>query len=268
MPLASAVVLARGLGRRMQQADPQADLSDEQRRAANAGLKAMMPIGGRPFLDFVLHTLADAGISRVALVVAQDHDAVRHYYSAINPPRRVTIDFVVQHHAAGTADALLAAEEWTAGGSFLSLNSDNLYPAESLGRLAALDEPGLTIFARDELIRTSNISDERIRSFALVETDESGYLKRIVEKPPAERATGPVMVSMNSWRFDSRIFDFCRNVPRSARGEFELPEAVGLALSSGVRFKAIPAAGPVLDLSRRSDAADVARRLASLAPRP
>jgi glucose-1-phosphate thymidylyltransferase len=73
---------------------------------------------------------------------------------------------------------------------------------------------------------------------------------------------------MNCWRFDARIFDACRDVPRSARGEHELPEAVGLAVRRGVRFRAVPAAGPVLDLSRRADAADVERRLAGVEPRP
>ena len=73
---------------------------------------------------------------------------------------------------------------------------------------------------------------------------------------------------MNLWRFDARIFEACRDVPRSARGEYELPEAVGLALRRGVRFRAIPAVGPVLDLSRRADAADVERRLGGAAPQP
>jgi glucose-1-phosphate thymidylyltransferase len=73
---------------------------------------------------------------------------------------------------------------------------------------------------------------------------------------------------MNLWRFDARIFEVCRDVPRSARGEFELPEAVALAMRRGVKFRAIPARGPVLDLSRRADAADVERRLAGVAPRP
>ena len=73
---------------------------------------------------------------------------------------------------------------------------------------------------------------------------------------------------MNLWRFDSRIFDACRDVPRSVRGEFELPEAVALALTRGLRLRAIPARGPVLDLSRRADAADVERRLSGTEARP
>jgi glucose-1-phosphate thymidylyltransferase len=71
---------------------------------------------------------------------------------------------------------------------------------------------------------------------------------------------------MNCWRFDARIFDACRDVPASARGELELPEAVGLAVARGMRIRALPARGPVLDLSRRADAADVERRLAGVVP--
>src|SRR5918993_592787 len=55
-----AVVLARGLGRRMQLADD-VQLSEEQRRAADAGSKTLVPVAGRPFIDFVLNALADAG---------------------------------------------------------------------------------------------------------------------------------------------------------------------------------------------------------------
>jgi glucose-1-phosphate thymidylyltransferase len=54
----------------------------------------------------------------------------------------------------------------------------------------------------------------------------------------------------------------------SARGEFELPEAVGLAVARGIRFDAFVASGPVLDLSRRADAAELDRRLAGRVPRP
>lgn len=277
-----AVVLARGLGTRMRAADPDARLTERQRAAADAGLKAMIPVNGRPFLDYVLSALADAGLAQVALIVSPQHDDLRRHYDE-SPPARIDLSFVVQAEARGTADAVLAAASWTTGDPFLAINADNLYPAAALARLAALNEPGLLAFERDDLVRTGNIPAERIQSFAVLDVDDEGYLARIVEKPasidapvelPAEGASHradrqePVLVSMNCWRFDARIFDACRDVPRSPRGEFELPDAVALATSRGVRFRALPAAGPVLDLSRRADAADVERRLAGAEPRP
>lgn len=275
MSITRAVILARGLGTRMREPDPAARLSTAQRRAADAGSKMMLPVHGRPFLDYLLSALADAGVSAVALVVAPDHGAIRDHYAA-HPPARVTLGFVVQPEPLGTADAILSAERWTNGELFLAMNADNLYPVPALRALASLAEPGLPAFERDDLVRSGNIPPERVLAFALVDVDEQGYLRGIVEKPTARppafdtdqaRRKNPC-ISMNCWALDARIFDACRDVPRSARGEFELPEAVALATRRGVRFKAIPARGPVLDLSRRADAADVERRLAGQAPRP
>jgi dTDP-glucose pyrophosphorylase len=280
MTTGRAIVLARGLGTRMRAPDPSVHLTPEQQRAANTGVKAMMPLNGRPFLDFILSSVADAGVPRVALVVAPDHAALRRYYEIEAPPSRIAVDFVVQAEPLGTANAVLAAETWIAGEPFLALNADNLYPVDVLRRLALLSEPGLPAFDAEELVASSNIPPERIGSFAILEVDERDYLKRIVEKPaqdlPAKDAShmhdlrplGERLISMNCWRFDQQIFSACRDVPKSARGEFELPEAVGIAVGQGAKFKTFRAPGPVLDLSTRADAADVARRLADISPRP
>jgi glucose-1-phosphate thymidylyltransferase len=270
-----ALVLARGLGTRMRRADAGATLSEAQQHAADAGLKALMPIAGRPFLDYVLSGLADAGLTRVGLVVAPDHAAVADHYAAA-PPARVRLSFVVQPEPLGTANAVAAAEGWVDGESFLVMNGDNLYPARALRDLVVLDEPGFSAFDAADLVSTSNIPEDRIRAFALVEIDESGYLSAIVEKPDSIVPAGVTSftrnkhpyVSMNLWRCDARIFGACRDVPRSARGEQELPEAVALAVRRGVRFRARLAGGPVLDLSRRADAIDVERRLAGVRARP
>jgi glucose-1-phosphate thymidylyltransferase len=265
MSTTRAVVLARGLGTRMREPDPAARLNDGQRRAADAGTKMMIPVHGRPFLDYVLSALADAGVSDVALIVAPDHDGIREHYAA-SPPARVALSFLVQPEPRGTANAVLSAEAWTGGASFLVMNADNLYPVPALEALQSLAEPGLPAFEREDLAQSGNIPPERVLAFAFVEVDDEGYLTAIVEKPVNVRRKD--LVSMNLWRFDGRIFDACRDVPRSARGEFELPEAVALALRRGVKFRAIPARGPVFDLSRRADAALVERRLAGVAPRP
>jgi glucose-1-phosphate thymidylyltransferase len=267
-----AVLLARGLGRRMQAADD-APLTPSQQTAAAAGLKGMMPIGDagtRPFLDHVLSTLADAGCRDVCLVVAPDHAAIRRYYEGDGRPSRINLSYAIQPLADGTARAVLAAEGFVGRDPFLALNADNVYPADVLRALANLDGPGLPAFERQSLIDESGFPADRVAAFALLDVD-SGRLRRIIEKPGPDllEQYGPrALVSMNAWRFDHRILDACRDVPLSARGEYELPEAVALALTRGIAFRAIPARGAVLDLSRRTDVADVTRRLAGREPRP
>jgi glucose-1-phosphate thymidylyltransferase len=265
-----AVVLARGLGRRMRAGAADAALSPEQQRAADQGFKGMMPIAGRPFLDFVLGTLADAGLTSVAVVVAPGRSAAHDHYVE-HPPRRVHLDFVVQQEALGTANAVLAAEAWTRGAPFCVVNSDNLYPPDVLRRLARLEEPGLPLFPLHELLGASNIPEERVKSFAIAESDGLGYLKTIVEKPSAAQLDGAgahATISMNCWRFDPRIFRYCREVRPSSRGEYELPDAVSAAIADGVRFRTIEGHGPVLDLSQRADVADLERRLSGIVPQP
>src|SRR5262245_18148215 len=88
-----AVVLARGLGTRMREADGVA-LDDTQSRTADAGLKAMISTG-RPFLDYVLTAIADAGCTDVCLVIGPGPNPIREYYTAL-PMRRLRIVFAVQ----------------------------------------------------------------------------------------------------------------------------------------------------------------------------
>src|SRR5262245_20328450 len=102
----------------MRQADTGVTLTEAQQRAADAGLKPLVPIAGRPFLDYVLSSLADAGLAHVGLVVAPDHAALAAHYGAW-PPTRVALDFIVQPEPRGTADAVRAAESWTEGHPFL-----------------------------------------------------------------------------------------------------------------------------------------------------
>jgi dTDP-glucose pyrophosphorylase len=231
-----------------------------------------MPVGGdptaRPFLDYVIASLADAGYDEVGLVIGPEHDGIRRRYAVDAPPTRVRVTFLVQEQPVGTANAVLAAESWVGDEPFVVLNADNLYPVTTLSALRGLDGPGLPVFERAELVASGNIPPERVGAFARVEVDAEGRLTRIVEKPGEAAVSDPrALVSMNCWRFDRRIFAACRDVPRSARGEFELPQAVGLALERGVSFATVPAHGRVLDLSRQTDVAEVSNRLAAVVPR-
>jgi dTDP-glucose pyrophosphorylase len=272
-----AVLLARGLGSRMKEPADATGLTPMQAAAAAAGAKGMMPIGNpstaaaRPFLDFVLSALADAGCRDVCFVVAPDHSAIREYYAGPGRPHRLRISYTMQEIANGTARAVQAAQAFAGRDPFLVLNSDNLYPASVLRSLVELDGPGLPAYQRDSLVNDSGFPPDRVTGFAAIEVDSQGFLARIVEKPGRayyDQAGSAALISMNVWRFDERIFDACRDVPLSTRGEYELPEAVGLAVTRGVRFRAVPASGAVLDLSRRSDVALVNARLEGQEARP
>lgn len=258
-----AVILARGLGSRMRRADRDARLDAGQARAADAGMKAMIPIG-RPFLDHAMTALADAGITDVCLVIGPEHEAIRAYYASIELTR-IRVHFATQAVANGTAGAVLAAESFANGETVLVMNGDNYYPVSSCAALAQLGASGVVGFDHECLVERSNIPADRIRQFALLQRDDDGWLTDIVEKPDAatyEALLHHSLVSMNLWSFASAIYAACRRTQPSVRGELELQDAVRIAMTeSGERFRVLVSTEGVLDLSSRGDIESVARVL-------
>ena len=251
----------------MRRDDSRVELDPEQTRAADHGLKGMIPVG-RPFLDYVLSALGDAGLSDVCLVIGPEHHSVRERYTSGVRLSRLRIQFAVQEEPRGTAGAVAAARDVTGDSPFLALNADNYYPADALRLLAQVDGAGLVGFERDGLLAGSNIPADRLRRFALIDTDDDGYLRGIIEKPDDvtyDRLIARSLISMNLWAFTPTIFDACARVAPSARGEYELQDAVGIARRElGQRFRVIRCSSGVLDLSTRGDVAAVAARLAGV----
>jgi glucose-1-phosphate thymidylyltransferase len=227
---------------------------------ADVGAKAMIPIAaGRPFLDFAIQALLDAGIDDVCLIVPPGDSPVRDYYSSVSAKLTgARLSFAVQDQPRGTADAVAAGKDWAGEEPFLVLNSDNFYPPAALAQLAAAQPPALLAFVRDALVAHSNIPAERIARFAVLDVDDAGMLRRIVEKP-ADAAMfardGKTSVSMTCWAFTREIFAACAAIaPDPARGEYELPSAVQYSIDAlAARYAALPCAAGVLDLTGRED---------------
>jgi glucose-1-phosphate thymidylyltransferase len=230
-------------------------------------VKALLPVG-RPFLDYVLGALADGGVTDICLVVGPEHEGLRRRYSEDVEPERIRVSFAIQAEPLGTADAVLAAQAFAGDDPFLVLNSDNYYPAGVFAALGRLDGPGVAGFFRSALLASGQIPPERVAAFALLDADDRGGLRRIVEKPSAavlERAGPDPLIGMNCWRFGPRIFEACRSIAPSPRGELELPAAVQLTIDRmGERYVVIPFRLPVLDLSTRGDIESVRRALANV----
>ncbi len=268
-----AVVLARGLGTRMQRASSEVELGGEIDQLAARGLKVLIPVHGRPFLDYIVDSLRQAGVRRVCLIVAPGAEEMRRHAERISRLSGVAVECAVQQEPRGTADAVLAAEEFAAGEPFVLTNGDNLFAPAAIRPLARLegDDCAVVAFPRDALLRHGVISADRVKGFAVVVVSDGGELLGLVEKPanPDRYAVGgQVLVSMNLYRFGPAVFGHCRAVePDPDRGELELTAAVtALIRSKGTPFHVIRREEPVLDLTSRTDIAQVAAALESRRP--
>jgi glucose-1-phosphate thymidylyltransferase len=250
----------------MRRDDRAAELQDDQAAIADRGIKGLIPID-RPFLDYVLTAVADAGYRQVCLVTAPDHHELRRRYAGLSG-RRLAFEFAIQRLPRGTADALACAADFAREDAIAVINSDNFYPSSALESLRRLDGNGLVAFSPDALARHGNIEADRAKRFAMVQSDSEGFLRRIIEKPsPVEIASlgDAPLVSMNCWRFEPPIFQACRSIAPSSRGEYEIADAVIHSMSHLMqRYRVVPSHEAVLDLSFRRDIASVTQMLGKM----
>ena len=255
------VILARGLGTRMQRQVKGLDFNERTRKMVDEGTKAMIPIRGRPFLDYSIQDIIRAGFTEVCLVVGPHNNRIRDYYGRIaDQLPTLEISFAEQKEPLGTADAVLAARKFVGRDSFVMINSDNLYSESSL-RMLRIQKTGICYsvgFDKDGLIRKSNIEETRISRFAVMQVDANWNLVRLVEKPSDPwryRVDDKVLVNMNLFKFTPHIFRACERIePHPVRKEYEITSAVQYLVDNHiVPVKVLYSNEGVLDLTYRTD---------------
>ena len=110
-----AIVLAGGLGTRL--------------ASRLEGIpKAMAPVGGRPFLEILLHQLERAGCGRVLLSVGHLHSVIQNHFGGAF--RGVALEYVVEDAPLGTGGALRKALQRASEKAVLALNGDTFLDAD------------------------------------------------------------------------------------------------------------------------------------------
>lgn len=267
------LILAGGISSRMKKNDSSVMLDSKLMNDSNEKSKSMIRIGSddRPFLDYLLINIQNAGYKDVVIVVNERDNSIINYYSDRKNSvcfENLTFDFTIQpippgrEKPLGTADALYRAllkrTDWR-GKKFTMCNSDNLYSVIALKLLLECHHPNSMI---DYESKGLGFDDERIGKFAITKKDRNNFLIDIIEKPSAEtiemqkKIDGFVGVSMNIFRFDyDMIFPFLEITPENqSRKEKEIPATVKLMIDKNphsvftLRLKE-----NVPDLSSKSD---------------
>lgn len=237
--------------------------------------KSLIPIGksSRPFLDYLLSNIIEAGYENVYLVVGEHSEAFKKFYGtkkAQNDYRNLNISYATQYIAKdrikpwGTADAVLQALEQypeLLNESITICNADNLYSMQALKYLRESEfENAVIAYERDGL----DFPIERISLFALMELDVKKNLKSIIEKPmPSDvqrikETTDTLLVSMNLWKLKGKaLFHYLKSCPiNKQRDEKELPTAIlNMINEASIMVKAITFRQHVPDLTSESDIA-------------
>ncbi len=223
------VVLAAGRGTRMKSELP----------------KVLVPVLGRPMIEYVLDALVEAGIDEVIVVVGYRADLVR---AALDDRKHIT--FVDQTEQLGTGHAVMmarAALQQRLGSMVLIVAGDS--PMMQADSIAAL---------RDEfrerlpacLIGTTH--KDNPHGLGRIVRDADGNFARIVEEKdatPAERLL--TEVNMSCYLFDcEKLLGALDNIGNNnAQREYYITDAPGVLQAAGESVIALDRLQPVESLS-------------------
>lgn len=211
MRIEQAVILAAGEGQRLR---PLTVLKP----------KVMIPIAGKPILQYVVEALAVNGVRHIIMVVGYRKEQVQDYFGS-GEKLGVEIDYIVQKQQLGTAHALMHAKDAVAD-RFLVLPGDNIIKSDTIAPLVEA-KPSIILVKKQE-----NVS-----KYGVV-TARKGTVEEIVEKP--QEATSN-LVNTGIYSLDRGMFEFVEE-------EVELPMVLNSMIARGYEIAAQETDGIWLDV--------------------
>ena len=152
--------------------------------------KCLVPVHGRPLLEYWLDLVFEGGIDRVLLNTHWLADQVRAYVAASR--WRSRIDLVHESELLGTGGTILANRAWFQGEDFLVAHADNLTDFDVAGLIAAhRARPS------GHLMTMLGFRTDDPRSCGILELDDRNTVLAFhekVEDPPGNLANGAVYI--------------------------------------------------------------------------
>lgn len=186
--------------------------------------KAMLSIGDKPILSYVIESLAANGIRDIIVVVGYRKEQVLDWLSLEEPPG-AEITFATQENQLGTAHALAQARPFVHD-DFLVLPGDKLIEATTIARFVNTAPQAVMAKRVDNPGRYG------------VLTVEKGLLKSLSEKPKEPPSN---LINTSVYAFNQEIFEFIEP-------ELDIPDVLNKMTDQGIPINAYETEGAWLDV--------------------
>ncbi len=204
------VILAGGLGSRL-------------RPLTLVTNKHLLPVYDRPMIYYPVQCLVDAGIDEIVIVTGGEHAG--DFLKLLKNGKQLGVrhlEYAYQEGEGGIADALKLAEEFADGGKICVILGDNII--ENDIRKAAGD-----FFTQKSGAKLLLKAVDDPQRFGVAELD-GDKLVGIVEKPSDPKSD---LAVTGIYFYDNDVFEICRTLKPSDRGELEITDVNNAYLSRG-----------------------------------
>ena len=221
-------------------------------RVAGGLPKELLPVGGKPLLQWTLEEAAAAGLERAVIVTSPDKPHIAEFLSRRpHPTSRLSVSLVVQPRPRGLGDALTCARAITARDDIAVLLPDNLFsggPAIA-AVLDAFRRTGLScvLIAEIPAAGTSGGGQGATgRARCRPRSDGLWDVLAVAEKAPAEPST---LTPIGRWVFDATLFERFERLRARLPAGAELDDVPVLQeLATEGRLVGVPLAGRFFDV--------------------
>ena len=168
--------------------------------------KAMVEIGGRPFLDLLIEYISSSGYKRFILCTGHKSNYIENYYKNKNDSLEYV--FSIEQNPLGTAGAVKNAEPLIKSNPFLCFNGDS-FCAANLKNL-------LDFHVSSKLIASITVTSAQEQDdYGSVQLNENNEIIKFDEKNPSKNSR---LVNAGIYVFDKEVF---RHIPSGQSSSLE-----------------------------------------------
>lgn len=177
--------------------------------------KTLIPVANIPILHTSIKKMLEQGVKDIGIVIHPSQQV--HMDEAVGNGERwgAAITYIYQTQAKGISDAIKQAESYVGNEAFLLLLGDNLF-SESLTELRLdIETRGSSVSLL--LAEVANPQDYGIANVF------GGQIIGVVEKPREPKSK---LAVLGAYAFTHSIFQAVHTISPSARGEYEVTDAI------------------------------------------
>ena len=230
--------------------------------------KELLPINGRPGLEYILDECVKSGINEIIFIISKNKETIKKYfykdyfykslikkkrndkrlkleYSKIKKYKKM-IKFVYQNSPRGTGDAVLKCKKLIKSNFFLMLMPDDIIIKKNCSRtLIKLHNKYKSSIIASRRVNRDSVSRWGIFDIKKINKRDF-YIKNVVEKPSITSAPSNYAV-IGRYVLPKKIFKILENQKPGKNGEIHITDSIRTLILQKNKFIGHIFAGNYLD---------------------